>query len=124
MNVRIVIVDYCEYLPALWRQQLKAFQGLEKLFDYVETAYAFERGTPLEVSADDVFIATTWWTAHIAHAATRDLGRKRFLYLIQEYEPFTFPMGTLASLADQSYSFPHYAIFSTDLLQDYFRLNK
>jgi len=42
--------------------------------------------------------------------------------LIQEYEPFTFPMGTFAALADQSYGFPHYALFSTELLRDYFRL--
>ena len=52
----------------------------------------------------DSFIATTWWTAHIAEcAAERDRRASRFLYLIQEYEPFTFPMGTYAALARQSY---------------------
>lgn len=120
-KVRIVIVDYCEYLPSLWRQQLQAVQGLERLFDFVELAYAFERQRPLEVSADDAFIATTWWTAHIAHKAARDLKKPRFLYLIQEYEPFTFPMGTFAAVAKQTYDFPHYAIFSTEFLRDYFR---
>ena len=48
-------------------------------------------------------IATTWWTAHIAAAALRSLDADRFLYLIQEYEPFTFPMGTYAALAAESY---------------------
>jgi hypothetical protein len=75
----------------------------------------------VEVSPRDVFIATTWWTAHIAHQAVEALGGQRFLYLIQEYEPFTFPMGSLAALARQSYDFPHFAIFSTELLRDYFR---
>jgi hypothetical protein len=41
--------------------------------------------------------------------------------LIQEFEPFTFPMGFYAALADQSYTFPHYGVFSTELLRDYFR---
>ena len=34
------------------------------------------------------------------------LGGERFLYLIQEYEPFTFPMGSYAALADESYRLP------------------
>ena len=33
----------------------------------------------------------------------------------------TFPMGTLSALASQSYRFPHFALFSTELLRDYFR---
>lgn len=123
LNVRIVIVDHCEYLPSLWKRQLQPFQGLERLFERVEMAYAFDRALPLEVSEDDIFVATTWWTAHIAHQATKDLKKERFLYLIQEYEPFTFPMGTFACLAGESYSFPHYGIFSTELLRDYFRQN-
>lgn len=119
--VRIVIVDYCEYLPSVWKHQLQSFQGLERLLDFVELAYAFDRTSPLEVSEDDVFIATTWWTAHIAHNATKELHHERFLYLIQEYEPFTFPMGTFAALANQTYDFPHYGVFSTEFLRDYFR---
>jgi hypothetical protein len=51
----------------------------------------------------------------------RTLGSERFLYLIQEYEPFTFPMGTFAALADESYRLPHNALFSTELLRGYFR---
>lgn len=120
-KVRLVIVDHCDFSPPLWKEQAAGFQGLEDVFDRVEVTYAFERSKPVEVSPDDLFIATTWWTAHIAHRASRELRRERFLYLIQEYEPFTFPMGTLASLAEQSYSFPHYAIFSTEFLRDYFR---
>jgi glycosyltransferase involved in cell wall biosynthesis len=120
-NVRIVIVDECDINQATWRQQLSTFQGLENLLDVAEISYEYERCQPLEVSRDDVFIATTWWTGHIAHQAASRLGGREFLYLIQEYEPFTFPMGSLASLAAQSYTFPHYAVFSTDLLRDYFR---
>ena len=51
-------------------------------------------------SPDDRFVATTWWTAHVAARAPASHGGDRFLYLIQEHEPFTFPMGSLAALAD------------------------
>jgi hypothetical protein len=82
----------------------------------------FGRESPgLEVSRTDRFVATTWWTAHIAHAALQSLGGDRFLYLIQEYEPFTFPAGTYAALASESYRLPHDALFSTELLRGYFR---
>jgi glycosyltransferase involved in cell wall biosynthesis len=119
-RVRIVTVDPVPPLPPTWRGHVEAYAGLAGLFDRVEVAFAREsRG--LEVSREDRFIATTWWSAHVAAAAVRDLGAERFLYLIQEYEPFTFPMGAFAALASESYRFPHVALFSTELLRDYFR---
>ncbi len=119
-RVRIVTVDPVGPLPADWRQQIERFGGLEGMFDHVEVAFGRE-SHELEVSRTDSFVATTWWTAHIAHAALETLERSRFLYLIQEYEPFTFAMGTYAALAGESYTFPHQALFSTELLRDYFR---
>ena len=123
-RVRVVTVDSDndhEMLPSNWRQQLQSYHGLEDLFDYVEFVDASDRSIPLIVNPDDVFIATTWWTAHIAHKAVRELGKQRFLYLIQEFETFTFPMGAYAALADETYTYPHFAIFSTEFLRDYFR---
>jgi GT2 family glycosyltransferase len=79
-----------------------------------------DRSQPVPVSPQDRFIATTWWTAHIAHAAVGELGGERFVYLIQEYEPYTFPMGSFAGAADASYRLPHFALFSTELLRDHF----
>jgi glycosyltransferase involved in cell wall biosynthesis len=119
-RVRLVTVDPVGPLPHDWRRRIESYSGLEGLFDAVEVE--FGRGpSPVQVSPDDRFIATTWWTAHIADAACRQLGRERFVYLIQEYEPFTFAMGTYAALAQQSYAFPHFGVFSTELLRDYFR---
>ena len=85
---------------------------------------AHDRSRPLSVNPADRFIATTWWTAHVAHRATQELGGDRFVYLIQECEPLTMPMGSEAALARQSYDFPHYALFSTELLRDYFRRHR
>jgi hypothetical protein len=117
LRVRIVTVDPVGPLPLDWKRQVESYSGLARVFERVEVA--FGRESPgLEVSRDDAFIASTWWTAHIANRA---LDGRRFLYLIQEYEPFTFPMGSFAALADESYRFPHTALFSSELLRDFFR---
>jgi glycosyltransferase involved in cell wall biosynthesis len=122
-RVRIVTVDPVGALPRRWRQEIEAYDGLAGMFDRVEVAFGRE-SHGLEVSRSDAFIATTWWTAHIAHAALAGAERARFLYLIQEYEPLTFPMGTYAALAAESYTFPHTALFSTELLRGYFRAHR
>ncbi len=120
VRVRIVTVDPVPPLPAGWQRTIEAYDGLEGFFDRVEVTFGRESG-PVEASADDRWIASTWWTAHLADAAVRELRSAPFLYLVQEYEPFTFPMGTWAALAEASYRFEHRALFSTELLRDFFR---
>ena len=124
LRVRIVTIDPQPPLPPSWTSTLESYEGLAGMLDRVEIAFGRETSA-LEVSRSDRFIATTWWSAHVAGAAARELAGsappERFLYLIQEYEPFTFPMGTYAALADESYRLPHVALFSTDLLRDFFR---
>jgi glycosyltransferase involved in cell wall biosynthesis len=119
-RVRIVTVDPVGALPGDWRRRLESYAGLEGLLDRVEVAFGRESAA-IETSQADGFIATTWWTAHVAHQALQALDGERFLYLIQEYEPFTFPMGSYAALAADSYRLPHFALFSSELLQGYFR---
>jgi glycosyltransferase involved in cell wall biosynthesis len=121
-RVRIVTVDPVPPLPRDWRERLEAYSGLSGIFHRVEVAFGRD-GPALERSPRDRLVASTWWTAHIAAHALRDLDAERFLYLIQEYEPFTFPNGTWAALAEQSYRFPHTALFSTELLREWFRLH-
>jgi glycosyltransferase involved in cell wall biosynthesis len=123
LRVRILTVDPVPALPHSWRRTLASYSGLDRLFDSVEVEFG-RGGEPVEVSRDDTFIATTWWTAHIAWQATQSLGHDDFMYLIQEYEPFTFPMGSFAALAAESYRLPHRALFSSELLRDYFRMHR
>jgi glycosyltransferase involved in cell wall biosynthesis len=119
-RVRVVTVDPSGPLPREWRQELGRYSGLQGLFDRLEIVFGRE-SAGIEVSPADGFIATTWWTAHIAQQAIEIVDAERFLYLVQEYEPFTFPMGTFAALAEQSYTFAHFALFSSELLRGYFR---
>jgi glycosyltransferase involved in cell wall biosynthesis len=119
-RVRIVTVDPVGQLPSGWKQTLESYSGLRGLFDTVEVTFGRE-AAGIEVSRADSFVASTWWTAYIADAAVRSVGGEQFAYLIQEYEPFTFPMGSYAALAHESYGLRHYALFSSELLRDYFR---
>ncbi|MFO0753168.1 MAG: hypothetical protein U0411_07585, partial [Thermodesulfovibrionales bacterium] len=122
-RVRLVLVDRCEYEPEVWKQEIRKYEGLGGFFDLVEVVYAYYRTVPLEVSGRDVFLATSWWTAHIANHARKFLNGKRFLYLTQEYEPIFYPMGSIAALAQESYTLPHYALISTQALKEYYLRN-
>ena len=123
LRVRIVTVDPVGPLPADWRARVQSFAELDGMLDTVEVVSGRE-SSGLPCSPGDGFIATTWWTAHIAAAALEQVRARRFVYLIQEYEPFTFPMGTYAALAAESYGLPHFAVFSSELLRGYFRAHR
>lgn len=119
-RVRILTVDPTPMLPPTWKQEVESYAGLGGLFDDVEIAFARDVDAPVKVNPRDAFIATTWWTAYAADNALRQLDRTGFLYLIQEFEPFTHPLGSWSAFAMSTYSMPHTALFSTDFLQRYF----
>ena len=123
LRVRVLTIDRVPPLPRAWRREVEAYRGLAGLFDRVEVEFGRESGG-VEIGRSDRFVASTWWSAYIAAEAMRLIGGGRFLYLIQEYEPFTYPMGTLAAMASESYRFPHRAFFSTELLREYFRRHR
>jgi glycosyltransferase involved in cell wall biosynthesis len=121
LRIRLVAIEPTE-IPPDWRERVRSYEGLESLPDGIELARASTREElNLEVSPEDRFIATTSWTAHVAHQAALELGRERFLFLIQEYDPLTYPVGTLGATTREAYTRPHVAVFSTELLRDFFR---
>lgn len=123
-TVRIVLLDETDVQVNAWRARIARYPGLGDLFDAVELAYRYDRALPLDVSPHDRFIATSGWSAHVAHKAEAALGRDRFLFLIQEFEPFFGPMNTNTALLRQAYDFPQFGLFSTAILRDYFRQNR
>lgn len=123
-RVRLVVVDPCVYSPDGWRAAVRDYPGLEEVFDKLETAYQGDRKDVLEASDKDRFIATTWWTAYLADHGAKSIGGPPFVYLVQEYEPFTFPMGSYYAMARHSYTFAHAALFSSGLLKEFFELER
>lgn len=92
--------------------------GGERLIE-VEYLDASDRSRPLTVSADDRFVATSWWTMRVAHAAAAQLGTPPPLWLIQEYEPLFYPAGAYGAMCRTTYDLPHVPVVSTELLRDY-----
>lgn len=119
-RVRMVCVDAGSDIPSDWRERLSGYAGLSSIPVELELVSCADRQQLLRVHPHDDIIASTWWTAHIAREAAASLTREGFLYLVQEYEPMTFEHGALHALADETYDFPHRALFSTELLRDWF----
>ncbi|MFN3352204.1 MAG: hypothetical protein ACK4Z5_01240 [Brevundimonas sp.] len=120
VRTRLVLVDQPSVDFEGVSRIVGAFPELEAGLMTTEILACGSRGAPLPLGPRDALLATTWWSAHIVEAARRDLDRRRFLYFIQEFEPFTFELGTNYRAAEMTYDFPHDAVFSTELLQDYF----
>jgi hypothetical protein len=124
-RVRVVSLEAPQQpLPSDWRERLGRYEGLSQLAGQVEFASAHDREPPLRVSPNDSFVAMSCWAAHVAHAATEEVGSERFFFVVQEYEPFFHPMGSLAALTRSAYDLPHAALFSSETLRDYFRTNR
>lgn len=70
----------------------------------------------------DRFLATAWWSAHVAQHLTGAHGyaATRFFYLIQDFEPGFYPWGPEYAGAMESYGFDFEPIFNTTLLRDHF----
>ena len=121
-NVRLLIVD--DDIPTDIEKssiEISKILGDKNLFSNIEIINISNRDENLiSFSPNDRIIATTWWTAHIANAISSNLKENRFFYLIQEYEPFTFPNGSFKATAEESYNLPHYPIYSSSILKSYF----
>ncbi|MDQ2621998.1 MAG: hypothetical protein M3Y45_03060 [Actinomycetota bacterium] len=116
---RLILLDSTG-LARHWREQLAAHRGIGEAIHKVEMFDASGRAKELRLNPADRVIATDWTAAHVADDLCRRLRTGRFAYLIREYQPFEFSMGSSAALADQSYGLEHGAIFLDGLLQDYF----
>ena len=82
----------------------------------VEIVDASDRGRPLRIGKHDLFMATAWWTAQMAKYAMRHTVHRRFVYVIQEYEPLLHASSTPFALAQETYGLDMLAVVNTSLL--------
>jgi len=78
-----------------------------------------DRGRALAVGANDVFLATAWWTAQMAKLALPQLGPQRFLYQIAEFEPALYPASSEFALALETYALDCHPLICERLVADY-----
>jgi GT2 family glycosyltransferase len=117
-RVRVIGLD----LPAVGAQPLlnaaRELDGTQGLLD-VEYVDACDRGQPVSVSPNDRFVATSWWTMRVAHAAAEQLATPAPMWMVQEYEPLFYPAGAFRAMARDTYDLPHSALISTEPLRDH-----
>lgn len=75
--------------------------------------------TPLRIGADDLFLASFWTTAHQAAAVLPRTRRKRFVYLIQDFEPGFYAWSSRYALAMETLGLPFHAIINEATLADF-----
>ena len=120
-RTRIILLEQTDWDMEGWRSKILKYPGLTTLFDEVEVISRWDRTIPVEVNPADRFVATNCWGAHVAHHTAKHLDETRFLFMAQEYEPFFLAMNSISALFQEAYTLPQVTLFSTELLQDYFR---
>lgn len=125
LKVRFVATDLPISSPAASRSFLRGRAAEMEGGPFAERV-ALQCGVTarhLPAHRGDIFLATAWWTAHVADELVRDhaFARKRFLYLIQDFEPDFYAWGPEYADAMASYGFDFDPIFNTTLLRDHFR---
>lgn len=136
-DVRVLVLDEVEVRP-----RRDAFYGDWPLYRIAELGGRDPAGSHIVVCGDrlqkavpvredDFFIATIWWSAYQALRlirwqdeafGARRAARRRFVYLIQDFEPNFYAWSSRHALAASTYRDRERAIavFNTQLLRDYF----
>lgn len=75
---------------------------------------------------NDIFVAYCCWDAILANHFTKSNStpNKKFIFFIQEYEPAFYKNDSIKFISAQSYTYPHFPIFNSELLKNYFKQNQ
>jgi hypothetical protein len=110
--------------PSAFWNHVRALAETDKHLANVELVDASDRRKPFVFGANDIFMATAWWTAQMAKYAIRQTRRQRFIYLIQDYEPISHPASTPYALAEETYALDHIPVINTSLLHEFLTTHK
>jgi len=125
-SVRLLLVEQASLDIDDCKKEIQKYEGLEDIFDKITIEFAHDRKQTIAISKHDVFVATNCWTAYLCHKAAKEASGNengKFIFLIQEYEPFFHPHGSINAIVDDAYNLPHFAIFSTSFLKSFFKNN-
>lgn len=131
-NARIILTDEQSFVlddnPSMAGWEIVTLEDADRPGRLIVAA-GNRYGRSLAVSARDHFMATAWWTANLTGGIRnwqaqhfQFPARRRFAYLIQDFEPGFYPWSSRYALADATYRQPQetVAIFNTSLLKDFF----
>jgi hypothetical protein len=72
---------------------------------------------PVTVGPNDLFMASFWVTAHQIAPLLQQMNRKRFFYVIQDFEPGFYPWSGNYARALQTYEFPFLGVINGAMLR-------
>lgn len=87
--------------------------------DRISLVDGFDRTFPIEIGANDIFLATAWWTAQMVKSAIGKTNYDQFIYLIQDFESILHEGSTFQARALETYGLPHIPVINTRLLLDH-----
>lgn len=102
----------------LWAHMASISDVGERLTN-VEIIDGSNRYRPVDIGENDLFMATAWWTAQSIRSAFPLLRHRRFLYLIQDFEPMFFAASSQYALAMETYGLDHVPVVNTRFLLDH-----
>lgn len=111
------------WTPVPWSEESGAEQEI--------IAFGDRYGKTIPLGANDLFVATAWWTAFHAQEIMRwqqttySNPANSIIYLIQDFEPGFYAWSSKYALAESTYrsDIPTIAIFNSSLLHDFFTNN-
>jgi hypothetical protein len=118
-RVRFLLTDQPTLVAADLEKIRRHDERLQPFLAAANFEICYSEQTPVRISRDDLFVATSWWTAHLASEATRHTCYRKFIFLEQEFEPIFYAHGSYRALAEEAYRLNYFPFFSTEVLQRY-----
>jgi hypothetical protein len=109
--------------PAPLQTHLQSLTGISQWLPSVEITTAAVPDHPAAIGENDIFMASAWWTAQMISAILPSMRKKRYWYVIQDFEPGLHEWGSQYAMALETYSHDMLPIVNTSLLKDYFIAN-
>lgn len=102
----------------LWKH-FASLTGITERLANVDFCNGSDRSNPLTIGENDVFFGTAWWTVQMIKYALPLTRSKKFIYLIQEFEPGLYEFSSRYALALETYNMNFCGIINEQFLADY-----
>jgi hypothetical protein len=102
----------------LW-EHFASLTGITERLANVEICSGSDHSKPLEIGENDVFFGTAWWTVQMIKYALPLTKPKKFIYIIQEFEPGLYEFSSRYALALETYQMNFRGIINEQFLADY-----
>ncbi len=107
---------------ALWKH-FHRLTGTKSWRPNVDVVNASDRSVSPIIGEKDIFFGTAWWTTHLIRHALHRMKARKFIYMIQDFEPGLYPWSSLYALALETYGMNFDAVINESLLKEYLVAN-